>query len=263
MAGTNTKKIHKFDHAPVILLAQPQLGENIGAAARAMMNCGITELRLIDPRDGWPGYVPKNSRHKAPHNDAETSYQNALAASAGATNVIEGAKVYETVEDATKDLKYVLAATARQREMTKPCYDLDQAIKNLPPQKGGILFGCEKAGLLNDDIALCDGILNIPLNPGFTSLNLGQAVLIACYGWFSKKSDITLDLPEEDMAEKDDIYYYFDRLENALDTRGFFDKTPDKKDRMIRNIRNIYTRGNLTKTELNILHGILSLLDKK
>ncbi len=249
-------------NAPIILLAQPQLGENIGAAARAMLNCGFTELRLIDPRDGWPGYTPMNSRHKGPHNDAETSYQNALAASAGATAVIENAAIFDTVEEATKDLKFVLAATARNREMTKPTYNLPEGCEKLANHKTGILFGCEKAGLLNDDIALCDGIITIPLNPHFSSLNLAQAVLICCYSW-STQTTFQPPSTERDICSKDDLYFFLNSLETSLKEKGFFDKTPQKEERMKRNIKNIFSRNGLTETEVNILHGILKALTKK
>ena len=152
---------------PAIILVRPQLGENIGTAARAMLNCGLMDLRLVAPRDGWPNV-------------------KALNAASGADAVIGQARLFESVADAVADLNSVFASTARGREMVKPVFTPRQAAAKLHPASAthaGILFGPERSGLSNDDVVLADAIIEVPLNPAFSSLNLAQAVLIICYEW--------------------------------------------------------------------------------
>src|SRR5947207_8734576 len=170
MAGTNHSR-KAASGGPAIILVEPQLGENIGTAARAMANCGLGDLRLVRPRDGWPS-------------------EKALAAASGADRVLDKARLYPSVEAAIGDLKHVYAATARDRYMVKrevtPRHAAEEMRGFLAAGEAcGVLFGPERTGLLNDHIALADTVLSVPLNPGFSSLNLAQAVLIVGYEWFT------------------------------------------------------------------------------
>jgi tRNA/rRNA methyltransferase len=231
---------------PVIILVRPQLGENIGTAARAMYNAGLTELRLVAPRNGWPN----------PH---------AIKPAAGAACVLDGVKVYDDLRAATQDLNILYATTARQRDMTKPAYTAKgaaiQISQNLQSQnKVGILFGPERTGLNNDDLSHVDAVINIPLNPGYTSLNLAQAVLLVSYEWYqlqidSKESE--LKSASGDYATKEELYHFFDHLEKELDRVGFW-RVEEKRPVMVRNIRNIFLRAPLTAQEVRTLHGIIS-----
>lgn len=255
MAGTNSAQAssHKLAvPAPVIILVQPQLGENIGMCARAMLNCAATELRIVKPRDGWPNPA-------------------AVSAASGAIAVIENAKIFETTADAIADLDFVLATTARQRDMIKPVHTAEECgalihARNLAAGRAscGILFGPERTGLENDDIALANTILNIPLNPGFSSLNLAQAVLLVCYSWLSADNPFAVNMaPEEDEnslpASKGDIENFLQRLENSLDDSGFFRSEPHKPS-IVRNIRNFFFRAAPTVQEVRTLQGIVSAL---
>src|SRR5271156_3139130 len=161
---------------PVIILVEPQLAENIGAAARAMLNCGLTELRLVQPRPEWPN-------------------ERARANSSGAEAVLDQAALFRSVAEATADLQRVYATTGRGRDLIKLVMTPPQAVREMRAELGrgervGVLFGPERTGLLNDDVALADTVIAVPLNPAFSSLNLGQAVLIVGYEWF-KADDAT------------------------------------------------------------------------
>jgi tRNA/rRNA methyltransferase len=174
MAGTNHKK-PAVTGGPAIVLVKPQLGENIGTAARAMANCGLDDLRLVAPRDGWP-------------ND------KAVAAASGADSVLDKARLYPNVPAAIADLRRVYAATARDRYMVKRIVTPRLAAAEIAGFLGvgeacGVLFGPERTGLVNDDIALADTVLSVPLNPAFSSLNLAQAVLIVGYEWFATRAE--------------------------------------------------------------------------
>lgn len=250
MAGTD-KTESPIEGGPVIILVTPQLGQNIGMVARAMLNCGLTELRLVAPRDGWP------------NPDAEAS-------ASGATLVLEGARVYETTAEAVADLQRVYATTARARGMTKVVETPRAAAAGMKAaeaggQRVGVLFGPERAGLVNDDIALADVVLEVPLNPAFSSLNLAQAVLLIGYEWF-QASDQTapseLVMNATRPATKGELINFFGRLEKALDESGFL-YPPEKTPIMIRNLRNLFQRAELTEQEVNTLHGIVSALWEK
>jgi len=262
MAGTDTslKQIPEdIPLAPVVILVRPQLGENIGMCARAMLNCGVTELRIVKPRDGWPN-------------------PDAVAAASGAGILLENAKLFETTADAVADLEFVLATTARDRDMVKNVMRADEAgveVHKLHTGRTtpicGILFGPERSGLENDDVALADVILNIPLNPGFSSLNLAQAVLLTCYSWLSAQNPFSgtafapAPQPEDNEAPatKGDIENLMRQLENDLEQRRFF-RSPEQKPTLLRNIRNFFFRAGITKQEVRTLHGIFSCLkDKK
>ncbi|MCI5050242.1 MAG: RNA methyltransferase, partial [Rickettsiales bacterium] len=207
-----------------IILVRPQLGENIGAAARVMKNFDITDLRIVAPRDGWPN-------------------QAAIDMSAGAKDVIEQASIYETLEDALGDLHYVMATTARIRQMEKPMSDARSAITNVIEdghKKTGILFGPERSGLENEDIALCDALLTIPVSDVYGSLNLAQSVAICCYEWHMLRSSSVEENPV-DIAEKQELFGFFEQLELALDSVNFW-RVPEKKAAMWQTIRHLFTR---------------------
>lgn len=232
----------------MVVLVQPQLGENIGFAARAMLNCGLAEMRLVAPRDGWP-------------ND------KARAAAAGADAVIDGVRLFDTTAAAVADLSRVFAATARNRDMIKPVMVPRRAAADLRAEEGagvpcGLLFGPERSGLTNDDIALADTIVQVPLNPGFSSLSLPQAVLLLAYEWFQAADET----PDEELvtgraepASKGELENFLLRLEAALDARNFF-HIDEKRASMVRNIRNLFQRTRLTDQEVRTLHGIVSAL---
>lgn len=239
------------DGAPVVVLVHPQLGENIGMAARAMLNFALTELRLVKPRDGWPS-------------------ESALKASSGADLVIEGAEVYETVEEAIADLHYVVAATARERDQLKTVMTGDRAAREIRAQaakgrKTGILFGAERSGLSNDHIALADAILMAPVNPTFASLNLSQAVLLAGYEWF-KAGDVRPETRPGDgsyidatKATKASLQGLFEHMEAELDASGFF-RPPEKKPSMVRNLRDMWNRADLMEQDVKTMRGVIKAL---
>ena len=250
MAGTDKSRAEVTGEGPSIILVEPQMGENIGMAARAMLNARLGDLRLVRPRDGWPN--PK-SRNAAP----------------GADVVIDGVQVFENTVEAIADLTRVYAATARPRDMIKPVFtpnsgaqDMRQAV--VGGEKVGVLFGGERAGLHNDDISLADTVLQAPLNPAFSSLNLGHAVLIVSYEWY-QAADYTPDmqLPEgrTKPATKGELVNFFERLEAALDVCGFL-HVAEKRPIMVRNIRNIFQRAKLMEQEVRTLHGIVSCLTR-
>jgi len=247
MAGTDRKRPLTAG-GPAVILVDPQLGENIGAAARAMLNCGLSDLRLVRPRDGWPN--PK-----------------AVANASGADTVLEAARLYDSAEAAVADLKRVYATTARHRGMIKrvvtPRRGAAEMRKALARGEGvGILFGPERTGLLNDDIALADAVVSVPLNPGFASLNLAQAVLLVGYEWFQagdKAPASELVTNETRPATKAELLNFFAHLEARLDDCGFL-RNVEKRPSMVRNIRNLFQRAALTHQEIRTLHGIIAEL---
>lgn len=251
MAGTDRTQEPVKDGGPAIILVDPQLGENIGMVARAMLNCGLTELRLVRPRDGWPS-------------------EKAAAAASGALEVIEGARLFDTTEAALADLQRVYATTARPRGMVKPVVTPGQAATELRAaaakgERTGLLFGPERSGLVNDDIALADAVLSVPLNPAFSSLNLAQAVLLVGHAWFMAADDTEarrLELGVGETASKAELVNFFNRLEAALDETGFL-YPPEKRPTMVRNLRNLFHRIAPTEGEVNTLHGIISALRGK
>ena len=251
MAGTDkTRKRGKAPSGlqPAVILVEPQLGENIGAAARAMLNCGLTELRLVNPRDGWPN-------------------AKAVAASSGADQVLKKAKVFTSTAEAVADLSHVFAATARGRDMTKKVASPREAARAMrrfaaSGQACGILFGPERRGLTNDDVVLADTLLVVPLNPAFRSLNLGQAVLIAAYEWFLSGPAVKSEAMEKGgavPATKKELMDFFAHLEGELDRTGFL-RVKEKRPVMVRNIRNMFQRAKLMDHEARTLHGIVVAL---
>lgn len=235
---------------PAVILVNPQLGENIGAACRAMLNFGLTELRLVAPRDGWPNPA-------------------AEAMAAGALPVLQQAKVYETTGAAIADLKYVLAATARRREMEIPVIgtdDVGPALRAYANEgtRTGILFGPEKAGLTNADAVLADAILTYPVNPAFQSLNLAQAVNVFAYIWASAEGAAPPELFQTEIsgvAAREDLVRMFEHLEDELQASGFF-YPPEKRALMAQNIRAPFTRAKMTAQEVQTMRGIIKALSK-
>jgi tRNA/rRNA methyltransferase len=234
--------------APCVILVQPQLGENIGMAARAMGNFALSDLRLVRPRDGWPS-------------------EPAIAASAGAVEVIENAQVFETVEEAIADLRLVFASTARERDQLKPVVTPVEAAKRTREaasagQKAGILFGPERAGLQSDHVALADSILMVPVNPTFASLNLAQAVLLIGYEWFKSGDDAPAERIEPGIAQpatKAQMQDFYEHLESELDRSGFL-RPPEKRPAMVRNLRNMWGRSQLFDQDVRTLRGIIKSL---
>jgi tRNA/rRNA methyltransferase len=261
MSGTDKTRNQTLGPAPVTVLVNPQLGENIGTAARAMANFGLHEMRLVDPRDGWPN-------------------EKAVTSSSGAHWIIENAVVHDTLGDALKDTNFVYAATARPRGMTKEVLTPEQAGHDMRArmargEKLAILFGRERWGLSNDEVSLADVIVTAPVNPAFASINIAQAVLLVGYEWYKHQASSLgqqtpelaalqgpgLQTPDTRPATKEELSGFIEHLERELDVAGFF-KTADKKPGMLRNIRNIFSRAALTEQEVRSLRGIVSSLTR-
>jgi tRNA/rRNA methyltransferase len=239
---------------PAIVLVEPQLGENIGAAARAMANFGLGDLRLVRPRDGWPS-------------------KKARAAASGALGIVDDARMFESTEAAIADLNFVYATTARSRDLPKEVVGPREAVAVLKAraaagQATGILFGRERWGLTNEEIALADTIVTFPVNPAFASLNMAQAVLLVCYEWLSAGLDGKLPtrvaVPEIDVtpARKAHLLGLIRHLEEALEPTGYF-RTADMKPTMVQNLRAILQRAGLTKDEIDVLHGVVAALERR
>ncbi len=233
---------------PTIILVAPQMGENIGATARAMFNFGLRDLRLVAPRDGWPSLEADRN-------------------SAGALDQMPSVEVFDTLQEAIADLEFVLATTARPRDMVKDVFTPQSAVAQLQssPLKSGIIFGGERAGLSNDHVALCQGIITIPTNPDFTSLNLGQSVLLVAWEWLRALDStpaIEMPLGNSHPAAQDKLEEFYIRLESELEEGRFF-KAPDLKPTVARNIRTMLSRKGFTDQELRTFHGILSALTRK
>jgi tRNA/rRNA methyltransferase len=250
MAGTNSERT-LIAEGPAIILVHPQLGENIGMVARAMANFGLAELRLVNPRDGWPS-------------------EKAISAASKADHVIEAAKVYPSLEEAVSDLEFVYATTARDRygykEVRSPVVAADDLRSRFRiGQKTGILFGRERTGLTNEEIALADELVTFPVNPAFASLNLAQAVLLMSYEWMksglASVEDTPFDALPQRPAKKEELQGLFDHVEETLDARGYF-RPAEKKPKLVENLRAILTRPSFTGTEIQVLRGIISCLDR-
>ena len=236
--------------APAVILDRPQMGENIGACARAMMNSGLTDLRLVRPRDGWP-------------NPAAT------AMAANAESILENARVFDSVADATADLTHLYATTARERDqvkrvLTARAFGSEAVAKASQGAQVGVLFGKEATGLENDDIARSSAVIRVPLNPENTSLNLGQACLLIGYEWFQAKAeapDIQLETGDSVIASKGEVDNFLERLVAKLDENGFLG-LPHKRPKMLRNIRNVFERAELTRQEVQTLFGVIQSLHR-
>ena len=253
-------KSHPVGFAPTVILVEPQLGENIGFAARAMANFGLTELRLIAPRDGWPS-------------------DRARAAAAGADAIIDAATVYPSLEAAIGDLTFLLATTARPRGMVKPVLTPAGAARDLAARgaKGehtGVMFGPERSGLDNDAISLADAIVTAPVNPSFASLSLPQTVLLVGYEWLQARGSQPslgratkcdgpaaegLDLSGTRQATRAELLALFEHLESELDRCGFL-RPPEKRPTMVRAIRNMFHRMGATEQDVRTWRGIVASL---
>jgi tRNA/rRNA methyltransferase len=234
--------------APAVILVEPQLAENIGTTSRAMMNCGLSELRLVDPKEDWLS-------------------DRALAASSGAERILEKAKRFVTTEEAIADLEMVYATTARRREMVKPVMTARAAAAHMHAEiakerRLGILFGRERSGLTNHEVALSNVVVEVPMNPEHTSLNLAQAVLIVGYEWFQATYDGPQNMVTYNrtrIADKELLEGMFRHLEEELDICGFL-RNDEKRPSMVINIRNMLQRAELTEQEVRTLRGIIKEL---
>jgi tRNA/rRNA methyltransferase len=261
MAGTDTTRAHDFGAAPAVILVNPQLGENIGTAARAMANFGLSALRIVDPRDGWP-------------ND------KARSAASGADWIIDGAQVYGDLFSALGDLHHVYATTARPRDMIKQVVTPEAAAADMhrrivAGERLGILFGRERWGLNNDEVSLAAEIISAPVNPAFASLNIAQAVLLVGYEWFKtiapSLGQATPELAalagpglrttDTRPATRAEMMGFFTHLEGELAAAGFY-KTAEKKPGMVRNVRNLFQRADLTEQEVKTLRGMVAALTR-
>lgn len=230
---------------PAFVLVRPQMGENIGAAARAMLNFGLDRMRVVDPRDGWPS-------------------PQAVALASGAGRVLDGAQLYPNVQGAVADCDYVYATTARGRELTKPILTPEAAMRDARArvaagQRVAVLFGPERAGLENDDITRANAIITVPVNPEFPSLNLAQCVLLLGYEWRRQTApapDLIHHMARTTWANGAEVEALGDHFEQRLTDAGFF-YPPEKVAGMKEGLRNMWTRLNLTQAEVQTLHGML------
>lgn len=244
-AGTDKTKTWIVQPGPCVILVEPQLADNIGSVARAMANFGLAELRLVKPKQGWP-------------------HERAVVMAAGADRVLDGAKLYDSVEAAIGDLNFVFATTARAHDQAKPVVDPGAAAalsveKIAAGSSVGLMFGRERNGLENHEVALADQIVTLPVNPAFASLNLAQAVVIVAYEWFKcfTNTKLPFEMPHRsDAAPRQQLLAFYENLEHQLEKVEFF-RPPDKRDTMVINLRNIFTRLNPTKQDIQTLHGVL------
>ena len=230
--------------APVIVLVRPQLGENIGKAARAMLNFGLTELRLVAPRDGWPNPA-------------------AGPAASGADLVLERAQLFDSVAEAVADCAHVYATTVRKRGLTTPVVTPEQAARDMREAVGGsaVMFGAERSGLETEDVALASRILTVPINPEFGSLNLAQAVILVAYEW-SKGESLAMPTTGDDQeprASHAQLEGLIGQMDEALEAAGYFfppDRTPATK----RTIRTLLTKPGWSNREIQALRGMIRTL---
>lgn len=224
---------------PIVILVHPQLGENIGAAARVMANFGLSELRLVAPRDGWPNPA-------------------AEAMAAHAVHIIQNATIYNTTEEAVADIGLLLATTARPRDMEKPVVSPREAVGQMKAQSGkvGLLFGPERTGLVNEDIVRASAIVNIPVDPEYASLNLAQAIAIVAYEHYADGASPISPTQENEPATQGELEGLFGHIEELADKANFY-QVAHKKERMDQNIRNIFTRARLTGQEVRTLRGLI------
>jgi tRNA/rRNA methyltransferase len=244
-AGTDKTKPWADRPGPVVILVEPQLGDNIGAAARAMANFGLSRLRLVKPRDGWPN-------------------QRAWVAASGADRILDEAKLFDTVDAAVADCTFVLATTARAHDQAKPVVGPEEAARLMVPRVAagetiGVLFGRERYGLENAEVGLADRIVTLPVNPAFASLNLAQAVLVIAYEWFKLISGAALPFAmpvKSDPAPREQLAAFFAMLERELHRVEFL-RPPEKCETMLINLRNIFHRMAPTRQDIQTLHGAI------
>jgi tRNA/rRNA methyltransferase len=230
---------------PVFILVRPQMGENIGAAARAMLNFGLDRMRIVGPRDGWPN--PK-----------------AVAMASGAGRLLDHAGLFPDLPAAIADCDFVFATTARGRELVKEVVTPERAMEmarelGAAGKRIGVLFGPERAGLENDDIVRANAIVSVPVNPDFPSLNLAQCVLLLGYEWQRQGATVApsvMELARTDYAKREEVDRLADHFEERLDAAGFF-FPPTKVAGMKANLRNMWARLGLTRAEVQTFHGML------
>lgn len=234
---------------PAVILVRPQLGENIGMAARAMLNCGLTEMILIAPRDGWPN-------------------PSATAAASGADDILNNAKVFATLEEAAAGFHTLFATTNRPRENVKPVFTAEGAAQECQTLLGkgervALVFGPERTGLEKEDMNPCGAVLTVPLNPGFSSLNLAQAVLVAGYEWAKRARfshiETTFTPGDSEWATLDELNFFLGKLDEKLDENGFY-RTKEMRPSVLANIKTMFTRNRWTAQELQTLHGVVASL---
>jgi tRNA/rRNA methyltransferase len=246
-SGTDKTKSGLDLSGPVVILVEPQLGENIGMAARAMANFALSRLRIVNPRDGWPNVA-------------------AQRAAAGADQILESAELFDTVEQAVADLTLLFATTARAHDQAKPVVAPAEAAVEIAAHVAGagrggvgIMFGRERYGLQNEEVALANRIITFPVNPGFASLNLAQAVLLIGYEWFklSTGGALPFAMPEHsEPASQHQMQAFFDNLIRELDKVEFL-RPVEKRETMLVNLRNIFARMDPTKQDMHTLHGVV------
>lgn len=247
--------------APAVILMEPQIAENVGMVARAMANFGLDELRVINPRDGWPS-------------------EKARAVASGAAAIVDGAALHDTLSSAIGDLNYVVATTARQRDLRKPILTPEEAATEMRQRIGegqrcAMLFGRERNGLETSEVARCDAVVMIPVNAKFASLNLAQAVLLQGYAWLRSGDVATLGrktahdrrissglhLGHDVPAKHEEIERFFEHIEAELEAKGFF-TPPERRHVTVRNLRSIFLRAGLTAQEVRTLRGIVATLTR-
>lgn len=253
MSGTD----HNADQVwsgpqPTFVLIEPQMGENIGAAARAMWNFGLDRMRLVNPRDGWPN-------------------QKAVAMASGAGRVLDGLGLHQNTNSALADMNYVFATTARNRDLTKPVMTPERAMEHARALvQGGanvaVLFGPERAGMQNEDIVRANALISVPVNPAFSSLNLAQCVLLTAYEWRRQTAEVPAEVMEmagSRQAENIEVQKLLERLESSLDKVDFF-WPDDKAESMRLKLRNLFSRMPMTDADIRTLQGVIrALSDKK
>jgi tRNA/rRNA methyltransferase len=228
---------------PVIVLVRPQLGQNIGKAARAMLNFGLTEMRLVAPRDGWPN-------------------PDAGPAASGADIVLEKAQLFDTVAEAIADCSHVFASTVRRRDLVMPVLGPQEMAKRIAgsAERSAILFGPERSGLETEDVALASAIVTVPINPEFGSLNLAQAVILLAYEW-SRRSELAQPPAKalEAPAPQGEVEGLIGHLEEELDTKGYF-HPPSRVQATKNTIRTIFTKTGWSSREVKAVRGIIRAL---
>ncbi|NYD88871.1 RNA methyltransferase [Sphingomonas melonis] len=229
---------------PVIVLVRPQLGENIGKAARAMLNFGLTDMRLVSPRDGWPN-------------------PQAGPAASGADSVLADAQVFDSVAEAVADCAHVYATTVRKRGVTKPVVTPEVAARDIhaAPERSAILFGPERSGLETDDVALARTIVTVPINPEFGSLNLAQAVILVAYEWSKGEALVQPSInPIEQPAPHEELEGMILQLDDMLERANFF-FPPERVFQTRRTLRTLLTKPGWSSQEVRTVRGVLSALD--
>ncbi len=243
--------LHKDNKAlkPAIILVNPQLGENIGATARVMANFALSDLRIVNPRDGWPN-------------------EQAISMAKNAKELIHNAKIFNSLSEAIKDINLLFATTTRERQMAKEVLTAKETIAHIYSKlqlKTAIMFGGERSGLSNEDTGLADFITTIPVGEDYDSLNLAQAVCILCYEYFNydfkKAPKINFD-DNLNTANKDEVLGLFNHLETELLKTNFF-KLEAKREKMVINLRNSLMRSNLNKQDVRTLRGVIRALVTK